>query len=310
MRPTAAAAEPRRIRTALAAAVAALALGVLSGCSTGGGAPAGPLTDAEREAALQEGIAELDGVASVDIGGMEPRDEHPRYTTVDIEPDAAPRTVLATSDAIALLAEDLEWEDPITMRADPPADAGDDGAAGPAASADPRWSLEVHPTTDAAVTRGALAGLLAASEVEGVVGLSFVEGWPYAALLEPDRVDQRFEELRSTPLFERGGTFTLRADQPWLKFTYVEGLTSTNLIDELAALSEEYPHSELLLEGPGAPRLFVARVTTAEAEAIAERLADPSLVAGTEAGAGAIPWQITSTDPDGPGYLEGEVGVG
>ena len=312
MRPTAASAPHRRIRTALAAAVAALALGVLSGCSTGGGAPAGPLTDAEREAALQEGIAELDGVASVDIGGMEPRDENPRYTTVDLAPDAAPKTVLATSDAIALLADHLEWEDPITMRADPPAGAvGDQGAAaGAATSADPWWSLEVHPTADAAVTRGALAGLLAATEVEGVVGLSFVDGWPYAALLEPDRVAERFEELRSTPLFERGGTFTLRADQPWLKFTYVEGLTSPNLIDELAALSEEYPHSELLLEGPGAPRVFVARVTTAEAEAIAERLADPSLVAGTEAGAGAIPWQITSTDPAGPGYREGEVGAG
>ncbi|HEX6955853.1 MAG TPA: hypothetical protein VF156_13340 [Agromyces sp.] len=302
MRPTAASAPHRRIRTALAAAVAALALGVLSGCATGGGAPAGPLTDAEREAALQEGIAGLDGVASVDIGGMEPRDENPRYTTVDIDPDAAPKTVLATSDAIALLADDLDWEDPITMRADPP--------AGAVASADPWWSLEVHPAADVAVTRGALAGLLAATEVEGVVGLSFVDGWPYAALLEPDRVAERFEELRSTPLFERGGTFTLRAEQPWLKFTYVEGVTSTNLIDELAALSEEYPHSELLLEGPGAPRLFVARVTTAEADAIAERLADPSLVAGTEAGAGAIPWQITTADPAGPGYREGEVGGG
>lgn len=306
MRPTAAAAPaaatPRRLRTALAAAIAALALGVLSGCATGSGAPEGPLTDVEREAALQAGIADLDAVASVDTGGMEPRDENPRYTTVDIELDAPAKTVLATSDAIALLAEDLEWEDPITMRADPP--------DSPAASADPWWSLEVHPTTDAAVTRGALAGLLAATEVEGVVGLSFVDGWPYAALLEPDRVDERFEQLRSTPLFERGGTFTLRADQPWLKFTYVEGLTSTNLIDELAALSEEYPHSEVLLEGPGAPRLFVARVTTAEVEAIAERLADPALVAGTEAGAGAIPWQITTADPEGPGYWEGEVGVG
>lgn len=305
MRPTAAAAPHRRLRTAIAAAVAALALGVLSGCSTGSDAPAGPLTDVEREAALQSGIEELDGVASVDIGGMEPRDENPRYTTVDIEPDAAPKTVLTTSDAIALLAEDLEWEDPITMRADPPAET-----AGAAASADPWWSLEVHPTDDVAVTRGALAGLLAATEVEGVVGLSFVDGWPYAALLEPDRVAERFEQLRATPLFERGGTFTLRAEQPWLKFTYVEGATSTNLIEELAALSEEYPHSELLLEGPGAPRLFVARVTTAEAEAIAERLADPALVAGVEAGAGAIPWQITSPDADGPGYWEGEVGSG
>lgn len=305
MRPTAVSAPHRRLRTVLAATVAALALGVLSGCATSGGAPTGPLTDAEREAALRAGIAELDAVASVDIGGMEPRDENPRYTTVDIEPDAAAKTVLTTSDAIALLAEDLEWEDPITMRADPP-----DGTTSATASADPWWSIEVHPTEDVAVTRGALAGLLAATEVEGVVGLSFVGGWPYAALLEPGRVAERFEELRATPLFERGGTFTLRADQPWLKFTYVEGMTSTNLIDELAALSEEYPHSEVLLEGPGAPRLFVARVTTAEAEAIAARLADPALVAGVDADAGTIPWQITSTDADGPGYWEGVVGSG
>jgi hypothetical protein len=312
MRPTAAPAPHRRVRTALAAALAALALGALSGCATSDGAPGGPLTDVEREEALREGIAGLDGVASVDIGGMEPRDENPRYTTVTVEPDAAPRNVLSASDAIILLAEELEWEDPITMRADPPtAAAGDGGAAADTpASADPWWSLAVHPTTDVAVTRGALAGLLAAAEVDGVVGLSFVEGWPYAALLEPDRVTERFDELRETPLFENGGTFTLRSEAPWLKFTYVDGVTSTNLIDELAALSEEHPHSEVLLEGPGWPKLYVARVTTAEAEAIAARLADPALVAGVEAGAGAIPWQVTSPDTDGPGFWEGEVGSG
>jgi hypothetical protein len=229
MRPTAS----LRLRLTIVAALAALGTG-LAGC-TGPApeAPSGPMTDVEREEALQAGIEELDGVASVDIGGMEPRDENPRYTTVTVETDAAPKTVLATSDAIAVLADDLDWEDPITMRADPP---GADAAAGEF-SADPWWSLEVHPTTDAAVTRGALAGLLAAAEVEGVVGLGFVDSWPYAALLEPDRVAERFDELRETPLFERGGSFTLRSEAPWLKFTFVEGRTSTNLIDELAALS-------------------------------------------------------------------------
>ncbi|MGR0220831.1 hypothetical protein [Agromyces sp. ZXT2-6] len=285
---------------------AAAVLGLLSACADGGGAgPATPLTDLEREEALHDRIAELDGVASVDIGGMEPRDENPRYTTVTVEADAGPKTVLSASDAIAVLADDLDWEDPITMRADPPAAAADTPAA-----ADPWWSLAVHPTTDVAVTRGALAGLLAAAEVDGVVGLSFVEGWPYAALLEPDRVAERFDELRATPLFEAGGTFTLRAEAPWLKFTYVDGVTSTTLIEELAALSEDYPNSEVLLEGPQWPKLYVARVTTAQAEEIAARLADPSLLEGVEPGAGAIPWQITSPDTDGPGFWEGEVGSG
>jgi hypothetical protein len=307
MRPTASSASPRRLRPALATLVAALTVAALAACSTAdGAAPSGPTTDVEREEALRSGIEELDGVASVDIGGMEPRDENPRYTTVTVETDAAPKTVLTTSDAIAVLADDLDWEDPITMRADPP---GTDVAEGEF-SADPWWSIEVHPTEDAAVTRGALAGLLAAAEVDGVVGLGFVDSWPYAALLEPDRVVERFDELRATPLFEPGGTFTLRSEQPWLKFTYVDGVTSTNLIDELAALSEEYPHSEVLLEGPQFPKVYIARVTTAEAEAIAARLADPALRDGVDAGAGVIPWQITSLDTDGPGYWEGEVGSG
>lgn len=299
MRPTAS--RPRRtLRIAVAAAFAGAVVAALAACASPAAEP-----PADPEERLKTGIAKLDGVASVDIGGMEPRDENPRYTTVTIEPDTAPKTVLAASDAIALLAGDLDWEDPITMRADAPADGA---AADAPPSADPWWSIEVHPTTDAAVTRGALAGLLAATEVEGVVGLGFVDGWPYAALLEPDRVAQRFDELRATPLFERGGTFTLRAEAPWLKFTYVEGVTSTNLIDELAALSEEYPHSEVLLEGPRSPKIYIARVSTAEAEEIAERLADPALTKG--GGAGAIPWQITSLDTDGPGYWEGEVGSG
>ncbi|MGR2753303.1 hypothetical protein [Agromyces arachidis] len=307
MRPTAASARRRRLRPALVASALVLALGALAGCATPSpSTPPAPLTDAEREQALQDGIAELDGVASVDIGGVEPRDENPRFTTVTIEPDAAPKAVLAASDGIALLADDLEWEDPITMRADPPVDGATTGAP---VSADPWWSIEVHPTTDAAVTRGALAGLLLASEVDGVVGLSFVDGWPYAVLLEPDRVTERFDELRRTPLFERGGTFTLRDDQRWLKFAYAEGLTSPELIDELAAISEEYPHAEVLLEGPGRPAVLVAKVTTAEAEAIAARLADPALVAGTEAGAPAIAWQVTSPDGDGPGRWEGVVGA-
>lgn len=302
MRPTAS----LRLRLTIVAAVAALGAG-LAGCTSPvPEAPSGPLTDVEREEALQAGIEELDGVASVDIGGMEPRDENPRYTTVTIETDAAPKTVLATADAIVEFADDLDWEDPITMRAEPP---GADVEAGEF-SADPWWSLEVHPTTDAAVTRGALAGLLAAAEVDGVVGLGFVDSWPYAALLEPDRVAERFDELRETPLFERGGSFTLRSEAPWLKFTFVEGRTSTNLIDELAALSEEYPHSEILLDGPQSSKVYVARVSTAEAEEIADRLADPALLEGVDEGANVIPWQITSLDTDGPGYWEGEVGSG
>jgi hypothetical protein len=310
MRPTASAPRTRAARGPL---VAALALGLLTACADGGDpGPATPLTDIEREAAMEARIEELDGVASVDIGGMEPRDENPRYTTLTVDGEADAETVLAASDGVADLAAELQWEDPITMRADPPGTAAgeDDAAAGTPASADPWWSLEVHPTADAAATRDTLAALLGAAEVDGVVGLSVVDGWPFAALLEPDRVAARFDELRATALFERGGTFSLRSEQPWLKFTHVEGGTSPRLIDELVAISEEYPHSEVLLEGPRFPKLYIARVRTAEAEAIAARLADPALRDGVDPEAGAIPWQVTSPDGDGTGYWEGEVGSG
>ncbi|MEI5582546.1 MULTISPECIES: hypothetical protein [unclassified Agromyces] len=306
MRPTASSPQRRVVRSAL---IAALALGLLSACADSGDpGPATPRTDVEREEALEAGIEELDGVASVDIGGMEPRDEHPRYTTVTVDGEADAETVLAASDGVADLAARMRWEDPITMRADPPGAATAD--AGAPASADPWWSLEVHPTTDAAATRAMLAALLEAARVDGVVGLSVVDGWPYAALLEPDRVADRFDELRDTSLFARGGTFSLRSEQPWLKFTHVEGGTSPRLIEELVAISEAYPHSEVLLEAPRFPRLYVARVTTAEAEGIAVRLADPSLRDGVDPEAGPIAWQVTSPDGDGTGYWEGEVGSG
>lgn len=314
MRPTARRTSLRRLRVPLAAAVAALALAGLGACSSGAGdpAPATPMTDVEREEALRDGIEELDGVASVDIGGMEPRDENPRYTTVTVDGEADPETVLAASDGVADLARDLEWEDPITMRAEPPGGAtGDEGAAaGTAWSADPWWSLEVQPATDAAATRAMLAALLETAEVDGVVGLSVVDGWPFAALLEPDRVEERFAALRETALFERGGTFSVRSEQPWLKFTHVEGATSPRLIEELVAITRDHPNSEVLLEGPRYPKVYIARVTVAEAEAIAARLADPALRDGTDTQAGAIPWQITSPEGDGAGYWEGEVGVG
>ncbi|MCK8607938.1 hypothetical protein M1L56_00655 [Agromyces sp. C10] len=306
MRPTATSPRRRAVRGAL---LAALTLALLSACADGTDpAPATPMTDVEREEALRDGIEELDGVASVDIGGMEPRDENPRYTTVTVDGEADPETVLAASDGVADLARDLEWEDPITMRAEPP---GDEGAAEDTAwSADPWWSLEVQPATDAAVTRATLAALLEAAEVDGVVGLSVVDGWPFAALLEPDRVEERFDALRETALFERGGTFSVRSEQPWLKFTHVEGATSPRLIEELVAITRDHPNSEVLLEGPRYPKVYIARVTVAEAEAIAARLADPALRDGTDTQAGAIPWQITSPEGDGAGYWEGEVGVG
>lgn len=310
MRPTATSPRRRAVRGALLAAVT---LALLSACADGTDpAPATPMTDVEREEALRDGIEELDGVASVDIGGMEPRDENPRYTTVTVDGEADPETVLAASDGVADLARDLEWEDPITMRAEPPGDeTGDEGAAEDTAwSADPWWSLEVQPATDAAVTRATLAALLEAAEVDGVVGLSVVDGWPFAALLEPDRVEERFAALRETALFERGGTFSVRSEQPWLKFTHVEGATSPRLIEELVAITRDHPNSEVLLEGPRYPKVYIARVTVAEAEAIAARLADPALRDGTDAKAGAIPWQITSPEGDGAGYWEGEVGVG
>ena len=53
----------------------------------------------------------------------------------------------------------------------------------------------------------------------------------------------------------------------------------------------------------------IARVSTAEAEAIAARLADPALRDGLDDGAPPVAWQITSPATDGPGYWEGEVGV-
>ena len=297
MRPSAS----RRLRlTALAAILAA----ALSGC----GAPEAEAPPTDPEAYLKAELAKLPGVASVDIGGMEPADENPRYTTVTIEPDAERDDVLATAEQVPGIAAGIDWADPITITADAPEPATGDAEAGGDVFVEPWWSFEVTPGTDAATSRATVGGLLDAAEVEGVVGLAFVEGWPYAALLEPDRVADRFDALMETPLFAQGGSFALRSEQPLLRFTYVEGQTPPGLLDELIAIVGEYPHAEVLLEGPQWPKLYVARVSTAEAEAIAARLADPALLAGVDDGGAPIGWQITSLDTDGPGYWEGEVG--
>lgn len=300
MRPSAS----RRLRlTALAAIVAA----ALSGCAT----PEAEAPPADPEAYLKAELAELPGVASVDIGGMEPADENPRYTTVTIEPDADRDDVLATAEQVPGIAAGIDWADPITLTADAPepADADAEADAGGDVFVEPWWSFEVTPETDAATSRATVSGLLDAAEVEGVVGLAFVEGWPYAALLEPDRLADRFDALMETPLFAQGGSFALRSEQPLLRFTYLEGQTPPRLVDELIAIVGDHPHAEVLLEGPQWPKLYVARVSTAEAEAIAARLADPALLAGLDDGAAPIGWQVTSLDTDGPGYWEGEVGA-
>jgi hypothetical protein len=299
MRPSAS----RRLRlTALAAIVAA----ALSACAT----PEAEEPPADPEAYLKAELAELPGVASVDIGGPEPADENPRYTTVTIATDADRDDVLATAEQVPALAADVGWTDPITLTADAP-DAPDspEGTGEGDVFVEPWWSFEVTPETDAATSRATVSGLLDAAEVEGVVGLAFIEGWPYAALLEPDRVGDRFDALMETPLFAQGGSFALRSEQPLLRFTYVEGATPPGLVDELIAIVGDVPHAEVLLEGPQWPKLYVARVSTAEAESIAARLADPALLEGLEDGATPVGWQITSLDTDGPGYWEGEVGA-
>ena len=299
MRPTA----PRRLRLAAATVTAAVVV-ALSACAT----PAAEEPPTDPETQLKAELAELPGVASVEIGGMEPADENPRYTTVTIEAEAERDDVLATAERVPEIAAGLDWADPITLTADAPESAT--GSASADAFVEPWWTFEVTAETDAATSRATVAGLLDAAEVEGVVGLAFVDGWPYAALLEPDRVADRFEALMETPLFVQGGSFALRSEQPLLRFAHIEGITSPNLIDELIAIAGEYPHAEVLLEGPQFPKLYIARVTTAEAEAIAARLADPALLEGVDEGTGALAWQITSPDAAGPGYWEGQVGVG
>jgi hypothetical protein len=294
MRPTAS-----RLRlTALAALVAV----ALSACAT----PVAEEPPADPEAQLKADLAELPGVTSVEIGGMEPADENPRYTTVTFDAGAERDDVLATAEQVPGIAAGLEWEDPITLTATAP----ESSAAAEAAFVEPWWSFEITTETDAATSRATVSGLLDAAEVEGVVGLAFIDGWPYAALLEPDRVADRFDALMETPLFAQGGSFALRSEQPLLRFSHIEGLTSRNLIDELVRLTVEYPHAEVLLEGPQHPKLYIARVSTAEAEAIAQRLTAPELRDGVDPGSGALSWQITSPDGDGSGFWEGDVGAG
>ncbi|MBM7503792.1 hypothetical protein ACFPER_09925 [Agromyces aurantiacus] len=301
MRPPA---STRAIRLARSATVAALLTAALGACA-GPGTPAA--TPADPETALKTELAALPGVDSVEIGGMEPRDENPRYTTVTIAADAEEDDVLATAEQVPAIAADLDWADPITLTAvapepEPGTGGGIDGIV------EPWWSFEVTPETDAATARATVAGLLDAAAVPGVVGLAFIDGWPYAALLEPDRVADRFDALMATPLFAQGGSFALRSEQPMLRFTHLEGLISRNLIEAVIAIAAEHPHAEVLLEGPDWPKLYIARVSTAEAEAIAARLADPALLDGADEAPAPLGWQITSLDTDGPGYWEGEVG--
>jgi hypothetical protein len=59
-----------------------------------------------------------------------------------------------------------------------------------------------------------VSGLLDAADVDGVVGLAFVEGWPYAALLEPDRIADRFDALMEGSASVPDATPCTGADSP------------------------------------------------------------------------------------------------
>ena len=258
---------------------------------------------ADVEARLVRQIGSLPGIDSVDVLGTEPPDGTPRYTTVTVELDAARDDVLDAAERIPEIARSIGWPDPITL-AEPAAVGGFDDV-----STQSLWSLDVFPSDmDAATTRATMEDLLDAAEVEGVVGLTVIDGWPYASLLEPGDVDSRFDELRQTSLFSGGGSYHLLAEQPSLQFTEVAGLTSPELIHELVAITRDYPHAEVLLEGPDWPKLYIARVSDAEAATIDQRLRDPALAQGLNPSLGALPFQVTSVGADGSGYLEGEVG--
>ena len=111
-----------------------------------------------------------------------------------------------TSIAVAAVTGEVEVGDTIVSSAEEPVDV----------------EITVR-VTDAATAAATASGLLDAAEVDGVVGLAFIEGWPYAALLEPDRVGERFEALMETPLFAQGGSFTVAQSTPGASFFREQG---------------------------------------------------------------------------------------
>ncbi|MET0782863.1 MAG: hypothetical protein ABWY53_00925 [Leifsonia flava] len=284
----------------------------LTSCAAPAGAGASAL-EGDAQARLVDEIRTLPGVSGVEVeGGLDggagddaTTDDEPRSTTVIVASDADRDDVLDAAERIPEIAMEVGWGDRITLVSASVSSVVDDY------SPTRLWSLVLSPMdAEAPPARTAVDGLLAASVIEGVTGLTVVDGWPSASFASLDDIGPGYDALRQLPLFADGGSYRVLSEQPSLRVTEVPGLTSPLLVHELIALALEYPGSEILLEGPEWPKLYIAHVPGEDAAAIQARLSLPALADGSDPGLGTLSFQVTSVGPDGSGYLDGEVGSG
>lgn len=173
-----------------------------------------------------------------------------------------------------------------------------------------KWQVTVYPGESAQV-EAVLRDVLTVAAVPGTLGVSVVDTWPFVTIASLDLFDAVFDAVSATPLFDRGGTYTLLSLDEHLRIVHVPDRTSDDAIHEIVDIARSYPAAEVLLEaptsGPQSPTFYVSRLTPEQVIQLDSRLRDPRLAAAGKDGY-ALPFVLGSTGTDGTTYTSGTFG--
>nr|WP_314841813.1 hypothetical protein [uncultured Microbacterium sp.] len=208
----------------------------------------------------------------------------------------AGRTFYAASSSTSSVRLQSEAEDPLVLD--------------PEVSPPFAWQIDVTPADRNAFDER-LREILDCADVPGTTGISVIDGWPSATVDDVELFVAVFDRLSSTPLFERGGTYTLQSLDEHLRVVHVADRTSDAAIHEIIGIARDYPDAEVLLEAPTAgpqhPTLYISRLTPPQVLEVDARLRDPALA---DADIDGLPLEFVlgSLGEQGVTYVSGTFG--
>lgn len=225
-------------------------------------------------------------------------------TLVVITDDAVDQDVTEFADRLAIAAS--AQPETVTLRAE----SDDADVLDPEVAPLPKWEVSLEPGGSEQFV-SALAGTLAAAAVPGATRVVAAAGWHYVTVESLEQFEDVFTQVSSTALFERGGTYTLQAQEEHLRIVHIPSRTTDEAIVEVIRIARDYPSAEVLLEaqtsGDQYPVLYVSRLTPEEAQEVDGRLRDPRL-ADADVDGYALEYILGSLGADGMTYAGGTFG--
>lgn len=274
--------------------IAALLLALaLAGCT------AEPRIGPSLETTVAEEIGELPGVESASISADEPH-----RIDVVVLPDVTTEQLVTIAGATRELAVRLGESEPIVaaLRMEPgPVDPETDIAPLPALQLDLYPSLRTTASEDA-------RQLMAARSIAEVETVGIIQNQVRVSVASADGLAGALDDLRDLDLWSAGGH--LSAENGRVRINDVPERLTTDGMRLILESAVAYPTAQFWLEAPNdnfrVQRLYVDQVDEAQAEQIADTLADPSLPAPTEEGIElyfVVSWVGAGGRVDIDGYL-------